>query len=64
MHLDQTTLRNLEVFSNPVRTSKGSTLLQAMDYALTPWAPDSPMDCSALTQVARITERQEAIQSL
>ena len=64
MHLDQTTLRNLEIFKPLSEHQKAPTLLQAMDYTLTPMGSRLLRQwiVRPLTQVARITERQEAIQ--
>ncbi|MDR4494740.1 MAG: DNA mismatch repair protein MutS [Nitrospirales bacterium] len=63
MHLDQTTLRNLEIFKPLSEHQKAPTLLQALDYTLTPMGSRLLRQwiVRPMTQVARITERQEAI---
>jgi len=63
MHLDQTTLRNLEIFRPLSEQQKAPTLLQALDYTLTPMGSRLLRQwiVRPLTQVARIIERQEAI---
>ncbi len=63
MHLDQTTLRNLEIFRPLSEHQKAPTLLQALDYTLTPMGSRLLRQwiVRPLTQVTGITERQEAI---
>ena len=63
MHLDQTTLRNLEIFRPLSEQQKSPTLLGALDYTLTSMGARLLRQwiVRPLTQVARITERQDAI---
>lgn len=66
MHLDQTTLRNLEVLKPLSDQSKGPTLLKTLDNSQTPMGSRLLRQwvVRPLTHVVGITARQEAIEEL
>jgi DNA mismatch repair protein MutS len=66
MHLDQTTLRNLEILKPLSDQSKGPTLLKTLDATQTPMGSRLLRQwiVRPLTHVSAITARQEAIEEL